>query len=183
MEAIVDRITALLVVRLAAIVAPLGTYPDLSIAGICRSVLVKDRGWPREVTPEVIAELKEYVSRMVKGYKDADEVYYHNREHCYHVVLSACKLMDMFLANASASATSNGKKGPAPPSFGLRNDPVMLFSLAFAALIHDVEHQGAVAAAPALFVGLAPPNQISRLPERPNGARFFLSYQGSRIGS
>jgi hypothetical protein len=141
LEVIVDRITALLVVRVAAIVAPLGTYPDLSIAGICRSVLVKDKGWPPEVTPEVVAELKEFVHRMVKGYKDADETYYHNREHCYHVVLSACKLMDMFLTNAS-STNASGKKGPAPPSFGLRNDPVVLFSLAFAALIHDVEHQG-----------------------------------------
>jgi hypothetical protein len=78
---------------------------------------------------------------MVKGYKGADEVYYHNREHCYHVVLSACKLMDMFLISTATS--SNGRRG-LPPSFGLRNDPVMLFSLAFAALIHDVEHQGRV---------------------------------------
>ena len=50
--------------------------------------------------------------------------------------------MDMFLASTS-STNAGGKKGPAPPpSFGLRNDPVVLFALAFAALIHDVEHQG-----------------------------------------
>jgi hypothetical protein len=141
-EVIVDRITSLLLVRLVAVVAPLGTYPDLSIASICRAVLMKGKGWPKEVTGTVIAELKEFVTRMVKGYKGATEVPYHNREHCYHVVLSACKLMDMFLSS-SATAAQNGRKG-SPPSFGLRNDPVLLFSLAFAALVHDVEHQGRI---------------------------------------
>jgi hypothetical protein len=152
LEVIVDRITSLLLVRLVAVVAPLGTYPDLSIAGICRAALMKGKGWPPEVTDVVIAELKEFVTRMVKGYKGADEVYYHNREHCYHVVLSACKLMDMFLSNTTAG---NGKK-TSPPSFGLRNDAVCLFSLAFAALIHDVEHQGRVC-----DVGLGAPHHIS----------------------
>jgi len=34
------------------------------------------------------------------------------------------------------------KKFRPPPSFGLRNDPTAMFALVFAALIHDVEHQG-----------------------------------------
>jgi 3'5'-cyclic nucleotide phosphodiesterase len=32
-------------------------------------------------------------------------------------------------------------RGP-PPSFGLRHDPLLLLALVFAAMIHDVEHQG-----------------------------------------
>lgn len=136
-QVLTDRITALLLVRLVAVVSPLGSFPDLSIASICRNVLMKEKSWPDEIDDKVISELREYVHRIIKGYQD---VPYHNREHCYHVVLSACKLMDMFLLVDTRSTTTNGKR--APPSFGLRNEPLLLFALAFASLVHDVEHQG-----------------------------------------
>jgi hypothetical protein len=130
-EVCIDRITALLTVRLAAIAAPLGTYPDLSIQNICRNVLLKNRDWPMELTDEVLGQLREFVAKMLKGYK---QVPYHNFEHAYHVVLSACKLMDMFLATTKETLTKK--------SYGLRNDPILLMALAFSCLIHDVEHQG-----------------------------------------
>lgn len=131
----VERLTALLLVRLVAVVAPLGTYPDLSITSICKNVLKKQKDWPMEITDTVIAELKEFVKKMFVGYKPASEIPYHSQEHCSHVVLSTCKLMDMMLK------VEKGQRN-VPPAFGLRNDPMQLFALAFSALIHDVEHQG-----------------------------------------
>lgn len=130
LEVLIDRVTALLLVRAAAVVAPLGTYPDLSTAGICRNVLSKQRDWPQELDDGVIGQLKEFVGRMLKGYKPAAEVPYHSVEHAYHVVLSTTKLVDMMIAEKKA------------PTYGLRNDGILLMAQIFAALIHDVEHQG-----------------------------------------
>ena len=125
---IVDHLVALLTVRLAAIAAPLGTYPDLSVVNICIKVLRTGEGWPDSLTPTVLAQLKEFVTRIIKGYK---KNHYHNQEHACHVTLSACKLLDILLNHPSK-----------PPAFGLRHDPLLLFVVVFSALIHDVEHQG-----------------------------------------
>lgn len=138
LDVVTDRLTALLLVRLVAVVAPLGSYPDLSITSICRNVLLKEKGWPAPINDQVVGQLREFVHRMIKGYK---AVPYHNHEHCYHVVLSACKLLDLFLL-VDGTKTTNGHKRGGPPCYGLRNDPLLLLALAFAALIHDVEHQG-----------------------------------------
>jgi len=51
--------------------------------------------WPQpSITPEVIRQLREYVHRICADYR---AVHYHNVEHCYHVTLSANKLLDMML--------------------------------------------------------------------------------------
>ena len=137
-DVIIERLTALLMVRCVACIAPLGTYPDLSVSTMCRTALTRGKAhWPGTlsiITTEFMEQLKEFVMRIVKGYKD--EVPYHNAQHCYHVVLSTCKLIDMIVSRAG------DKSKTLPPSFGLRNDPFKLLALAFAALIHDVEHQG-----------------------------------------
>jgi hypothetical protein len=126
------RITALFVPRVAAIVAPLGTYPDLSVTSICKHLIKTKEGWP--LTDQVLKQLQKFVRCMFDGYK---KVEYHNVLHAYHVVLSASKLLDIMLYAPSS------KQGlPLPPCYGLRNDPLMLFAQVFAALIHDVEHQG-----------------------------------------
>jgi 3'5'-cyclic nucleotide phosphodiesterase len=144
------RITALLVARCAAVVvspvvSPATTanenggdaveapsvpreeqhsYKDYSTRSICKTAIRK--GWPPAITTAVIAELAEFVKRMLMGYKD---VPYHNRKHCYHVVLSTTKLIDMMIASGSRT-------------YGLKYDPLALLALVFAALSHDVEHQG-----------------------------------------
>lgn len=182
------QLTALLVPRLAAVVAPLGTYPDLSATSICKHVLVlsssqttsasatatsSSTGWPSALTTNVLAELAELVRRMVRGYKAVE---YHSAQHAFHVVLSASKLIELLVhgsdntttspeddttttaagADIATTATSirssihtqpslsQRQRGGTnlPPSFGLRHDPLLLFALIFAALIHDVEHQG-----------------------------------------
>lgn len=126
-EVLTERVTALLLVRCVAVAAPLGRFPDLSTSNICRTALMKKQAWPSKITRKVIDQLREFVRRMLKGYKDCP---YHNREHAFHVVLSVNKLMDMLLQEKKTKA------------FGLRNDGLALMAVLFAALIHDVEHQG-----------------------------------------
>lgn len=149
-EALQQRVTALLLARCAAIAsssqpssgetphngldAAVAADPDdpktrfnyknFSTRTICKSATRK--GWPPAITPGVIAELAEFVKRILTGYK---EVPYHNRKHAYHVVLSTAKLMDMMIESGSRT-------------YGLKYDPLALFAMVFAALCHDVEHQG-----------------------------------------
>jgi hypothetical protein len=135
LDVLVERVTALLLVRCVAVVAPLGTYQDLSTTNICRTTLMKtDARWPSKINDAVITQLREFVKRILTGYKG---VPYHNREHGFHVVLSMNKLIELMV-----SQTNTGKKKKPPVTFGLRNDAVSLLALLFAALVHDVEHQG-----------------------------------------
>jgi hypothetical protein len=145
LEVTVERVTALLMIRIVAWIQPRGKYTDLSTTCISRETLVPDvdsdeedefeqnGSWPRSMTPTVVAQLRLYVKTILSGYKT---VPYHNVEHCYHVVISANKLMDMILN------TQDIPKVERPPTFGFKDDPLMQLALIFAALIHDVEHQG-----------------------------------------
>jgi 3'5'-cyclic nucleotide phosphodiesterase len=118
------RITALLAARCAALVAP---FPDISTHTICQAAI--QHGWPEALTKKdnvVLEQIAEFVRRMLMGYKD---VPYHNRKHAYHVVLSTSKMIDMMILSSTRT-------------YGIRHDPLALLALTFAALIHDVEHQG-----------------------------------------
>lgn len=70
LELTVERITALLVVRLAAIHAPKGKYQDLSTTNICRTSLMAGKPWPEPITDEVIETLRGYVRRILEQYQD-----------------------------------------------------------------------------------------------------------------
>ena len=112
---LVERIVSLLLVRIVALVntsdatagdnnggdgsehrCSLVDYPDLSTATIARTELDRAaHAWPQpSLTAEVIRQLREYVHRICSNYR---AVHYHNVEHCYHVTLSASKLLDMML--------------------------------------------------------------------------------------
>ncbi|KAL3910341.1 MAG: hypothetical protein SGARI_002170, partial [Bacillariaceae sp.] len=78
-----------------------------------------------------MGQLKQYVKVILSGYED---VPYHNYQHCEHVTISVNKLMDMILHRVPGEI--------APFSYGFKDDPLMQFALLFAALIHDVQHQG-----------------------------------------
>lgn len=146
------RITAIFAARCAAIVAPHDEYSDLSTKTICRTILTNSKvtdemnscpndhshnsnsrlqcsSYPPVLTQnnyKVLLQLSEFIRRMLVGYKD---VPYHNRKHAYHVVLSTTKLMDMMIGSGART-------------YGIKHDPIALFAMVFAALIHDVEHQG-----------------------------------------
>lgn len=131
LEVTVDRITALFLVRIVAVVEGGDTnkYTDLSTSTICRTALMSEASWPEAISNEMIVQLRKYVSAILTGYND---VPYHNFEHAYHVTISVNKLVDMMLQ----------KEYHFKPTYGLRSDPLMHLALLMAALIHDVEHMG-----------------------------------------
>jgi len=141
--------------------APRINYSDLSTTTIARAALASDwTEWPEsEVTPELLKQLREYVMQICSKYWAS--VHYHNLDHCYHVVISANKLLDMILceddwsnfgqqaAAAAGHAESNGGGASASPrkkqwrrTFGIKSDPLAQLAFVFSALIHDVEHMG-----------------------------------------
>lgn len=146
----VERITALLFIRLVAVAAPPGTYQDLSTTTICRALLMQQQdNIPDTLTESAVKQLRRYVRSILKRYHD--DLPFHSFKHAYHVVISANKLLDLMLSSqhSSPSAPSSSSSSPPPrkqslqpPTFGLRKDPLALFALFFAALIHDVHHSG-----------------------------------------
>ena len=136
-DVIIDRVTALLLIRLVACVSPSGAFPDWGTSSMCRTLLQREKVWPLAVNDLIIGQLREFVKRMIKGYKDVE---YHNLEHAYHVIISTNKLMDIMIS--SVHPVTGKRSNRLPPTFGLRSDPISLLALMFAALVHDVEHQG-----------------------------------------
>jgi hypothetical protein len=138
LEEAAERITALLLVRIVAILSPSGTFKDLSTTTICRAALSETKAWcPGQLTLEIVQDLRTYVTRMLRTYHDLP---FHNFRHAYHVTISANKLMDLMLC--TEKSTGRESQSPKPPTFGLRDDPFALAALLFAALIHDAEHKG-----------------------------------------
>ena len=145
LEVTVERVTALLMIRIVAWIQPRGKYTDLSTTCICRETLIPDIDsddedsvtdcWPQSMTPKVVAQLRQYVKFILNGY---ETVPYHSMEHCYHVVISVNKLMDLLLNGQDMNIPKNER----PSTFGFKDDPLMQLALLFAALIHDVGHQG-----------------------------------------
>lgn len=142
LEVTTDRLTALFVMRLVALAAPVGRFSDYSTTTICQEVLESDLVtsiWPSSVTEAVVHEVQRFVRTMLTGYND---VHYHNFEHAYHVVISANKLLDMILVSESSSSSSSMDEYQDSDSIDFDEDTLLHLSLLFAALIHDVEHQG-----------------------------------------
>jgi class 3 adenylate cyclase len=85
-----------------------------------------------DLSPAVEAQLHTYVLMISAMYRDHD---FHNFEHASHVMLSTTKLMTRIAApNLDTSAESTGSV--------IASDPLLMFAVAFAALIHDVDHAG-----------------------------------------
>lgn len=157
-EIITDRLTALLLVRIVAIVdsATFGKYTDLSTTTICRTVLNQidtgtegetktdntdnNKSWPDAITDNVMKQLRTFVYRIISTYQDTP---YHNAEHAYHVTISINKLVDLILNSNIPGGGGNSSGSPMGiPTFGLRKDPLMHLVIIFSALIHDAEHTG-----------------------------------------
>ena len=130
----VERLTALLLVRLVAIAAPADDekYPDLSTTTICRAHLLDNEPWPEPINDKVIAQLRAFCARILGTYNDTP---YHNMEHAYHVTISINKLLDLIL-----NSDIQGQR--LHPTYGLRSDALMQLVLVFSALCHDAEHRG-----------------------------------------
>jgi hypothetical protein len=134
----VDRVLALFVVRIVALIAHRQSrktgayvYSDLSTTTICKTAADREIQWDDVISSELISELKAYIETILRQY---NQVSYHNFEHAYHVIISANKLLDLMLHDDETSRHHQ--------TFGLKSDPLSHLALLFSALVHDVEHQG-----------------------------------------
>jgi 3'5'-cyclic nucleotide phosphodiesterase/Adenylate and Guanylate cyclase catalytic domain len=95
-----------------------------------------------KISENVKGQLHQFVHRIAELYKD---VPFHNLEHASHVTMSAGKLMRRILApdgiDGSKSDTHVAHEVH-KRTYGISSDPLMQFSIVFAAFIHDVDHTG-----------------------------------------
>jgi len=166
---LIMRILGILSVR--GLTPNLPSFPDLSTSSICYAILkecnchkvneakeesseiprevdesyarkhVCDLDWPEVVTEEVVCQLHAYICKVLEGYRS---VSYHNREHAYHVFISASKLLDMVLCEYDYTCTicTTPIRRPTRVTFGLKSDPLTQLAFLFSALVHDVDHTG-----------------------------------------
>jgi hypothetical protein len=131
-----ERIVSLILIRLVALAAPSHQYSNLSTTCVCQTILRCHNMscWPDNITDLVVKQLQKYVTNILSGYR---RVPYHNFEHAYQVIISSNKLMDLIL-----QSQSTGSLKTSSTKLRFDEDPLMHLALLFAALIHDVDHQG-----------------------------------------
>lgn len=95
-----------------------------------------------QLPPEVKLQLHEFVEQISLMYHD---VPFHNFEHASHVTMSTGKLMQRIVQPDGVDYDRNPHdvaKDVHDMTYGISSDPLMQFSIAFAALIHDADHTG-----------------------------------------
>lgn len=112
-------------------------FPDFDAKAAARAAEVLG---DIELPLEVKSELRQYVAAIASGYWDNP---FHDFEHASHVILSANKLLKRI------QSLDDDKFGDVLTSYdvhehtyGIGTDPLTQFTLAFAALVHDVGHTG-----------------------------------------
>ncbi len=89
---------------------------------------------------EVVAQLRSYVSSIAHLYNSQHA--FHGFEHASHVVMSTIKLLQRVATPDVKKKEVSNLKEYYDYTYGLGSDPLTKFGIVFAALIHDVDHQG-----------------------------------------
>jgi 3'5'-cyclic nucleotide phosphodiesterase/Adenylate and Guanylate cyclase catalytic domain len=102
-----------------------------------------DHERPEALVSSIVKDqLRDFVSRISLLYRD---VPFHNFDHASHVIMSAGKLMSRIMSPDGVDH-GQGRVQIAHTihdmTYGISSDPLMQFSVVFAALIHDVDHTG-----------------------------------------
>ncbi|CAJ1936599.1 unnamed protein product [Cylindrotheca closterium] len=102
-----------------------------------------------DIPKDVIEELRNYISTIAGLYRSNP---FHNFEHASHVTMSVIKLLSRIKAPSDLEALegreSSGDMSPDihaqmhDHTYGITSDPLTQFACAFAALVHDVDHEG-----------------------------------------
>ena len=96
--------------------------------------------------PAVGDQLRAYVVLIHSMYRDHP---FHNFEHASHVMLSITKLMSR-ITTPNLDEVDESEEGANRDvesllhsyTYGIASDPLLMFAVAFSALIHDVDHPG-----------------------------------------
>ncbi|GAX23519.1 hypothetical protein FisN_14Hh306 [Fistulifera solaris] len=90
---------------------------------------------PITLDPKAAQQLEAYVHAIATLYHDNP---FHNFEHVSHVIMSVTKLFSRIVA----PEVSGDNRALHDHTYGITSDPLTHFAAVFAALIHDVDHQG-----------------------------------------
>jgi hypothetical protein len=89
---------------------------------------------------EVTDQLRGYISAIAEMYHSKNG--FHNFDHASHVIMSTVKLLQRIATRDVKKKEVHTKKEYFDYTYGISSDPLTKFSIVFAALIHDVDHQG-----------------------------------------
>ena len=102
-----------------------------------------------EIPKNVTVELRDFVSTIAGLYRSNP---FHNFEHASHVTMSVIKLLsrikaptDLEMMEVEEHDNEDSQIAKAQlhdHTYGITSDPLTQFACAFAALIHDVDHEG-----------------------------------------
>jgi class 3 adenylate cyclase len=92
-----------------------------------------------ELDPKVYSQLKLYVASIASMYHDNP---FHSFEHASHVTMSVIKLMNRIIAHPNDYVNQNRHHGKSDFNECIFGDVLTQFSVAFSALLHDVDHSG-----------------------------------------
>jgi hypothetical protein len=100
-----------------------------------------------KLVPEVVSQLKDYVSKVAAMYHDNP---FHNFAHAAHVTMSAIKLLNriktgdiLYFHDGKTSMDARASKNVTRDyTHGIATDPLAQFAIVFSALTHDMDHQG-----------------------------------------
>jgi hypothetical protein len=90
------------------------------------------------IEPEVVSELKKYVTGIATMYRD---IPFHNFEHASHVTMSVTKLLSR-VSSATNDNDEDAEKEHNDFATTINMDALAQFAIVFSALIHDVDHTG-----------------------------------------
>jgi hypothetical protein len=92
-----------------------------------------------ELSVAVVSQLRDYVTEMSSKFKDNP---FHCIDHGSHVCMTTRKLLSRIVSSAGVQGTENRASALHNRTFGISSDPLAQFAVVFAALIHDVDHNG-----------------------------------------
>ena len=102
-----------------------------------------------DIPNDVVVELRNYISTVAGLYRSNP---FHNFDHASHVTMSVIKLLsrikapkDLEMAEGHESSDELSADLHAhlhDHTYGITSDPLTQFACAFAALVHDVDHEG-----------------------------------------
>jgi hypothetical protein len=92
-----------------------------------------------DLGPAVTEQLKSYLMTIALLYRDNS---FHGFEHASHVTMSVVKLFHRVIETDHGTQAGATAEEFVDSTYGIGSDPLTRFSVVFAALIHDVDHQG-----------------------------------------